>query len=72
MTQSYEKECLYCKHTIIMSDETGKWLPYNKDDSAHDCRTIHSSRVLPLGYVCVPYAMWVYVRILFPLLVLTH
>jgi hypothetical protein len=22
-----------------MSDETGKWLPYNKDNSAHDCRT---------------------------------
>jgi hypothetical protein len=35
----YEKECLYCKNKIIMSDETGKWLPYNKDNSAHDCRT---------------------------------
>ena len=22
-----------------MSDETGKWLPYNNDGSAHDCRT---------------------------------
>jgi hypothetical protein len=22
-----------------MSDETGNWLPYNKDKSAHDCRT---------------------------------
>jgi len=22
-----------------MSDETGKWLPYNADGSAHDCRT---------------------------------
>jgi hypothetical protein len=22
-----------------MSNETGKWLPYNKDGSAHDCRT---------------------------------
>jgi len=21
-----------------MSDETGKWLPYNADGSAHDCR----------------------------------
>jgi hypothetical protein len=24
---------------ITMSDEMGKWLPYNKDNSAHDCRT---------------------------------
>ena len=24
---------------IIMSQETGKWLPYNKDGSSHDCRT---------------------------------
>ena len=39
MTQSYQKECLYCKKEITMSDETGKWLPYNKDGSAHDCRT---------------------------------
>lgn len=22
-----------------MSEETGKWLPYNKDGSSHDCRT---------------------------------
>ncbi len=39
MTQLYQKECIYCKQMITMSDETGKWLPYNKDNSAHDCRT---------------------------------
>jgi hypothetical protein len=34
----YQKECMYCKQEITMSDETGKWLPYNKDGSSHDCR----------------------------------
>jgi hypothetical protein len=35
----YVKECIFCKNNITMSNETGKWLPYNKDGSAHDCRT---------------------------------
>lgn len=35
----YEKECIYCHDKIRMSKETGKWLPYNKDGSDHDCRT---------------------------------
>jgi hypothetical protein len=39
MTKSYIKNCDYCKQEITMSDETGKWLPYNKDKSSHDCRT---------------------------------
>lgn len=39
MTKKYQKECMYCKQQITMSDESGKWLPYNKDGSAHDCRT---------------------------------
>jgi hypothetical protein len=30
---------MYCNQEIIMSEETGKWLPYNKDGSSHDCRT---------------------------------
>jgi len=34
----YVKTCTYCKHGIKMSDEGGKWNPYNKDGSAHDCR----------------------------------
>jgi hypothetical protein len=29
---------MYCKEKITMSDESGKWLPYNADGSAHDCR----------------------------------
>lgn len=35
----YEKECIYCHAKIRMSKETGKWLPYNKDGSDHDCRS---------------------------------
>jgi hypothetical protein len=35
----YEKECIFCKNKITMSNETGKWLPYNKDGSSHDRRT---------------------------------
>jgi hypothetical protein len=36
----YEKECIFCKAKIRMSDETGKWLPYELDSGkAHDCRT---------------------------------
>lgn len=30
---------MYCKEQITMSDESGKWLPYNEDGSSHDCRT---------------------------------
>jgi len=35
----YEKECIFCKNKITMSNENGKWLPYNNDGSSHDCRT---------------------------------
>ena len=34
----YVKICKYCKQEIKMSDDRGKWNPYNKDGSAHDCR----------------------------------
>jgi len=36
--QSYEKECVYCKNKILMSKESGKWLPYSLDNGPHDCR----------------------------------
>ena len=35
----YEKECMYCKNWILMSKESGKWLPYNLNNGPHDCRT---------------------------------
>ncbi|TLX90875.1 MAG: hypothetical protein E6K94_05505 [Thaumarchaeota archaeon] len=38
MSQSYVKECVFCKDKIRMSDKEGKWLPYNQDGSQHDCR----------------------------------
>ncbi|MGE5683993.1 MAG: hypothetical protein ACM3ZS_02495 [Nitrososphaerota archaeon] len=34
----YVKTCSFCKNEIEMSDESGKWLPYNKDVGQHDCR----------------------------------
>lgn len=39
MSQSYVKECIFCKAKIRMSDkEGGKWLPYNENGSQHDCK----------------------------------
>jgi hypothetical protein len=38
MSQSYVKECIFCKEKIRMSDKEGKWLPYNQDGSLHDCK----------------------------------
>ena len=38
MSQSYVKECIFCKAKIQMSDKSGKWLPYNQDGSQHDCK----------------------------------
>ena len=36
--QPYQKECMYCKTKILMSKESGKWLPYNLNNGSHDCR----------------------------------
>ena len=38
MSQSYVKECIFCKKEIRMSDETGKWLPYNLNNGPHECQ----------------------------------
>jgi hypothetical protein len=38
MSQSYVKTCTFCKKEIKMSEEGGKWHPYNKDGSPHDCK----------------------------------
>jgi hypothetical protein len=35
---SYEKECIFCKAKILMSKESGKWLPYNLNNGPHDCK----------------------------------
>ena len=35
----YTKPCIFCKAEIRMSNKNeGKWLPYNLDGSAHDCK----------------------------------
>jgi len=39
----YEKTCLYCHKKILMSKETGKWLPYNLNNGPHECRKNETS-----------------------------
>ena len=34
----YTKPCIYCKREIKLSNDSGKWLPYNLDGSGHECR----------------------------------
>ena len=34
----YQKPCIFCKQEIKMSDNSGKWLPYNLDGSLHECK----------------------------------
>ena len=46
MTKKYQKECMYCKQQITMSDESGKWLPYNPDGSSHDCRSSSKTNLI--------------------------
>jgi len=39
MSQLYNKSCMFCKNEIVMSDRgAGKWLPYNLDGGAHECK----------------------------------
>ena len=34
----YEKECIFCKNKIMMSKQSGNWLPYEKNGNTHDCK----------------------------------
>jgi hypothetical protein len=34
----YEKECTYCKNKILMSKESGSWLPYDLNNGPHECK----------------------------------
>ena len=39
MSQSYMKDCIFCGKKIRMSDELGKWKPFNiEDNTEHDCK----------------------------------
>lgn len=40
MSKPYEKECIFCGKKIRMSDELGKWRPFNiEDNTEHDCKS---------------------------------
>ena len=34
----YQKPCIFCHKEIRLSNDTGKWLPYNLDGSSHECK----------------------------------
>jgi hypothetical protein len=34
----YTKPCIFCNQEIRMSNDTGKWTPYNLDNTIHECR----------------------------------
>jgi hypothetical protein len=48
---NYVKTCSFCKNEIKMSDESGKWLPYNKDGSTHDCKKKNGKQEITLEAV---------------------
>ena len=43
----YNKTCVYCNSEIRMSDNSGKWLPFNLDNTLHDCRRAQQEVVAP-------------------------
>ena len=34
----FNKTCIYCNKEIRLSNDTGRWLPYNLDNTAHECK----------------------------------
>ncbi len=46
MSQSYLKECIFCKAKIRMSDQMGKWLPFNHDGSTYECKSEWKQRYI--------------------------
>jgi hypothetical protein len=38
MSKNYEKSCIFCGKKIKMSDELGKWRPFNENGSEHNCQ----------------------------------
>ena len=34
----YPKDCKFCGQKIKLSEDSGRWLPYNLDNTAHECR----------------------------------
>jgi hypothetical protein len=41
---------MFCKNEIVMSDRgAGKWLPYNLDGGAHECKNTSTSTSINTG-----------------------
>ena len=34
----YPKDCKFCGQIIKLSEDSGRWLPYNLDNTAHECK----------------------------------
>lgn len=34
----FTKPCIYCNREIRLSNDSGRWLPYNPDNTAHECK----------------------------------
>ena len=43
----YTKPCVFCNQEIRMSNDSGKWSPYNLDNTAHECRDRDKSTQQP-------------------------
>jgi hypothetical protein len=46
----YQKECIFCKEKILMSKQTGKWLPYNLNNGPHECQQKNGNGNLTNGH----------------------
>ena len=37
----YPRDCKFCGQKIILSEESGRWLPRNLDNTFHECKGKH-------------------------------
>ena len=44
----FNKTCIYCNKEIRLSNDTGRWLPYNLDNTAHECKKSNEQQQQPL------------------------
>ena len=35
---SFKKKCTFCNQEIQLSNDSGRWLPRNLDNTAHECK----------------------------------
>ncbi len=36
---SFKKKCTFCGQEIQLTNDSGRWLPHNLDNTFHDCRS---------------------------------